>query len=206
MSFILDALKKSEAERKRQDAPGIASIPESRQRQGAAKWIWIIGGLLLVNLAVLVGLMLRPDDAPPVTSAAARPEATSEKPPPETFSEIVREAKRNAPEVVQVTGSGEPPQAGEAPQSRAAAAEPAPSAAEVLPTFNELRADGILQLPDLHLDIHVYSGQAADRFVFVNMSKYKEGSTLSEGPVVREIAPDGVILDYRGRRFLLPRE
>ena len=29
MSFILDALKKSEAERQRQHAPGIASIPES---------------------------------------------------------------------------------------------------------------------------------------------------------------------------------
>ena len=29
MSFILDALKKSESERTRQDTPGIASIPET---------------------------------------------------------------------------------------------------------------------------------------------------------------------------------
>ena len=76
----------------------------------------------------------------------------------------------------------------------------------VLPTLNELRADGTLQLPEMHLDIHVYSGQPADRFVFVNMSKYKESATLAEGPVVREITQDGVVLDFRGTRFLLPRE
>ena len=65
---------------------------------------------------------------------------------------------------------------------------------------------GLLQLPDLHLDIHVYSNIPEDRFVFVNMSKYKERGTLDEGPVVREITPDGVILEYLGTGFLLPRE
>ena len=58
----------------------------------------------------------------------------------------------------------------------------------------------------MHLDIHVFSGQPAERFVFVNMSKYTESATLAEGPTVREITPDGVVLDYQGRRFLLPRE
>ena len=63
-----------------------------------------------------------------------------------------------------------------------------------------------MQLPDMHLDIHVYSGQPNDRFVFVNMTKYKEGATLTEGPRITEITPDGVVLDYFGTRFLLPRE
>jgi hypothetical protein len=58
----------------------------------------------------------------------------------------------------------------------------------------------------MHLDIHVYSSESEDRFVFVNMSKYKERATLDEGPVVREITPDGVILEYLGTKFLLPRE
>ena len=77
---------------------------------------------------------------------------------------------------------------------------------EGLPSLNELRAQGVLQLPEMHLDIHVYSGQPADRFVFVNMKKYTEGATLSEGPAIREITKDGVVLDYLGTRFLLPRE
>ncbi|MGH8222428.1 MAG: general secretion pathway protein GspB, partial [Woeseiaceae bacterium] len=82
----------------------------------------------------------------------------------------------------------------------------APVVADGLPAFDDLRAAGMLSLPDLHLDIHVYSATPAERFVFVNMNKYRENATLAEGPLLREITPDGVILDYRGTTFLLPRE
>ena len=61
-------------------------------------------------------------------------------------------------------------------------------------------------MPDLHLDIHVYSGQPAERFVFINMTKYKENATLNEGPVVKQITAEGVVLGYQGTDFLLPRE
>ncbi|NOR67834.1 MAG: GspB domain-containing protein, partial [Woeseiaceae bacterium] len=63
-----------------------------------------------------------------------------------------------------------------------------------------------LVLPDLHLDIHVYSDQPAERFVFVNMNKYREQARLAEGPLVKEITPEGVILEHLGNGFLLPRE
>ncbi len=59
---------------------------------------------------------------------------------------------------------------------------------------------------DLHLDIHVFSEVPADRFVFINMNKHREGSATAEGPVVREIRSDGVVLEHQGRVFLLPRE
>ena len=88
------------------------------------------------------------------------------------------------------------------------AAVPAPPTAEAvsLPTFEALRAQGQLSLPDMHIDIHVYSGRPEDRFVFVNMTKYRENATLTEGPTVVQISPEGVVLDYFGTRFLLPRE
>jgi general secretion pathway protein B len=73
-------------------------------------------------------------------------------------------------------------------------------------TFESMRADGTLALPDLHLDIHVYSDQSAERFVFINTKKYRENETLAEGPTIRQIAPEGVILEHRGNIFLLPRE
>jgi general secretion pathway protein B len=76
---------------------------------------------------------------------------------------------------------------------------------EVLPTLNSLAASGT-SLPDLHLDIHVFSDKAPERFVFVNMKKYVEGQTLSEGPSVERITPEGVILNSQGLRFLLPRQ
>jgi general secretion pathway protein B len=93
------------------------------------------------------------------------------------------------------------------PQPVASAPEIKPGRiTESLATFNNLQALGTLNLPYLHLDIHVFSNEPADRFVFVNMSKYKERATLDEGPVVAEITPEGVILDYRGIMFLLPRD
>jgi general secretion pathway protein B len=93
-----------------------------------------------------------------------------------------------------------PNQATFAAHERAGAAED-----EVLPTNNSLIANGT-NLPDMKLDIHVYSAKPAERFVFVNMRKYVEGQSLAEGPVVERITPDGAILNQHGTRFLLPRQ
>ena len=72
--------------------------------------------------------------------------------------------------------------------------------------MDELRLQGTLQIAEMHLDIHVFSEVPADRFVFINMNKHREGTVTAEGPVVREIRPDGVVLEHQGRVFLLPRE
>jgi len=206
MSFILDALKKSESERQRQDAPGIASIAQTGRQQGKPRWPWLVVGLLAINLVVLAVIMMPPEPSPEGSAAEVTETAMPADSSPGSFSEIVKEAKRatpNPPPASMATPRPETPV-----EEFAATPEPAPTQAmtEGLPTFNDLRASGQLQLPDMHLDIHVYSGRPADRFVFVNMSKYKESATLSEGPRVSEIVPDGVVLDYMGQRFLLPRE
>lgn len=205
MSFILDALKKSEAERQRQDAPGIANIPQSTDRRGGKRWAWIIGGLLAVNLAVLLGIVFRPADGP-VTATTPAP---SREPAAATREDAGRSPPvtppASAPTNAAVAAPAETAVAEPAPASTAAPATPAPGAVS-LPTFEALRAQGQLSLPDMHIDIHVYSGQPADRFVFVNMTKYRENSTLREGPTVVQITPEGVVLDYFGTRFLLPRE
>ena len=39
-----------------------------------------------------------------------------------------------------------------------------------------------LQLPPLRLELHAFSGQPRDRFVFINGRKYVEGERLAEGP------------------------
>lgn len=77
---------------------------------------------------------------------------------------------------------------------------------ENLPTLNELTGDRAVNMPAMHLDIHVYSDKPAERFVFINMRKYAEGATLTEGPVVERIRADGVVLNQRGFRFVLPRQ
>ena len=77
MSFILDALKKSETDRQQRGTAEFAGVPSSsRRREGPPVWLWIVGALLLINLAVLIGVLLRPEMAAvePVVTQVAEPE------------------------------------------------------------------------------------------------------------------------------------
>ena len=75
MSFILDALRKSEIERQRQSGPSMAEFPVARTDRRLPAALLAIGFLLAVNLAVVLFFMLRdsraPEAAAPATTAAA---------------------------------------------------------------------------------------------------------------------------------------
>jgi general secretion pathway protein B len=206
MSFILDALKKSETERQQQSGAEFSSIPSSSGEPQSFKWLWILGLLLVVNVVVLLGILLRPDkesEAPPPTQQVEQPAAVQGQPAEPSFEERIAEARENQP-------SAESQSAAES-EVQESAPEPAvtraaPASRSRLMTIDELRLNGTLQLPELHIDIHVFADNPAERFVFINMTKYREKSQLAEGPTVSEITNDGVILEYRGSTFLLPRE
>lgn len=211
MSFILDALKKSETDRQQQSSAEFSGVPTSNDSPGVPRWLLVLGLLLAINLVVLLGMLLRSGtvsqalpSAPATESRAIETDAPSDANIAEqSFAEKVAEAQQNQP----------PQQA--SPEVVAAQAhsvttkvrpnrEPGTSAA--LPTIHEVRANGAIVLPDLHLDIHVFSDIPEDRFVFINMSKVREKSRLAEGPMVEAITPEGVVLEYSGTSFLLPRE
>lgn len=211
MSFILDALRKSEAERLRRDTPGFADVPDKKTVKSTAPWMWVVVALVVVNVGVLAVLLLKPQPAQQtvdaersVEPAMSDAQAVAEPLPIEPPVVPVEPATLPAANPVELDTAGVAEAAIEtfAPEPRA---EPQ-TVSESFATFNDLKAQGVLQLPDLHLDIHVYSTRPDDRFVFVNMSKYKERATLVEGPLVREITPEGVILEFRSIPFLLPRE
>ena len=218
MSFILDALKKSESERQQQAPAAFATVPSSEGGPRAPRWLWVLGVLLAINLVVLLGLVLRSSDEPSATPAAAQSARVDESPSQAvaSFAEQIEAARLNESQRRASTSS---PALQRKPVSEASV-EPGP-AAEIdtpvsmpqpasssarLPTIYELQANGSLTLPPLHLDIHVYSETPEDRFVFINMSTLREESQLAEGPTVEEITPDGVVLDHRGTTFLLPRD
>ena len=210
MSFILDALKKSETERQQQGPSDFANVPSGGESPGAPRWLWVLGVLLAVNVAVLLGVLLR-NDAPKVVPVAAQPaSAQPEAAGGPSFSERIREA-RERESAARTSAAAPAPEPAARPAAEAPAAAPVESRPQpeftlaALPTADELQANGQLQMADLHLDIHVYSDEPAERFVFINMVRHREKSRLAEGPVVQEITPEGVILNYRGTRFLLPR-
>jgi general secretion pathway protein B len=247
MSFILDALKKSENERQRQVGPSLADV-QVGQRRNNKPWLAVaVGALLVVNLGVLIVVLVRDGDTKSNAPQAASESSTAntyatdaragtQGPLPASASRMPRgNPTLNAPTTPGARSLADEAGSGEAgvvldtdPQLSAAANVPegpplvrpidAPSVApaaipaqaqtqseEVLPTQMDLAAGGTA-LPEMHLDIHVFSARPADRFVFVNMQKYTEGQALKEGPTLERITQDGAILNHRGMRFLLPRQ
>ncbi len=214
MSFILDALKRSENERQENAETEFAAVPSRPDAPATPRWMWVLGALLAVNAVVIIGLMMWPETSSnsaqiaPIT-ATPTPVAASDT---ESFSDQVADARRT--QAAAIESEPEPAPAIQRVNSPTSLTSAAPvsvanlpvTRAALLPTLTELRANGTLQRLDLHVDIHVYSDVPSERFVFINMNKYEENSRLEEGPEIDEITRDGVILEYRGTTFRLPRE
>lgn len=71
MSFILDALKKSENARQRQIGPAVAELPRRRPQSDRPVWAFVVAGLLLVNIGVLALVLTRGNKGPVQPAAAA---------------------------------------------------------------------------------------------------------------------------------------
>jgi general secretion pathway protein B len=95
MSFILDALRKSEHDRQRQTGPGLAEMPVAVARPRTNVWATAAIALLLVNLIGVGVLLLRraSHDAPAASPKSATPAAAAAP----AASPAVAPAPTNAP-------------------------------------------------------------------------------------------------------------
>ncbi len=227
MSFILDALKKSEIERQRQSMPGLIDTPPALRRGRLPLWAMLLGCLLAINMVVLIFVLLRNGTPASVSAPASHADpsapADGKSPAVDGHFSPLSAAPVYAPEIpvaAAETSSNAPAAAPAAPHALAQRAAPhtfrrpdpvlveaeADDNEELLPSINQINLTGAQALPELHLDVHVYGTKPADRFVYINMRKYHEGNTLQEGPVLERIRRDGVVLNYQGLRFVLPRQ
>ena len=71
MSFILDALKKSESDRQRQSGPALFEVKVAPPRSRLPLWAIAIAALLAVNLVIVAWMMLRHPAAHAETALAA---------------------------------------------------------------------------------------------------------------------------------------
>jgi len=223
MSFILDALRKSELERQRQSGPMIAELPIARVDRRPLWAMLVIGLLLALNVGVLLFFLLRDTtpsvpvvDAPALAAAAITTPAIA---PTVTATQLPPPADENG--ATEPAGADDGAAAGETMAGPASLPPPAPdptllpmtqapagnvtrmSAAELPPSIDELPATA--GLPELSIDLHIYADDPAKRAVFINGRRYQQGAVLAEGPTVEEITREGAILRHRGQRFLLPR-
>ena len=62
------------------------------------------------------------------------------------------------------------------------------------------------KLNQYEINVHVFDNNVQNRFVLINMTKYKEGDRLpGGGPLIAAITPEGVILDTGSGKTLLER-
>lgn len=222
MSLILDALRKSEAERKRGQAPGLFSpmpMPPARRRR-APVWPMLAAVAALIVMAVIV-MRYWPGPAqtdPVATPAANVPAVPAHEIPTTTPAPLVAPSTPPAKPAATVPTAVPPPEPAIAPPLPAPVAAapvlppPAPApvpaaaepAADYLPGLSSLPPDQRASLPPLKLSMHVWSEQPARRIAIIDGQRVGEGSSLS-GAVVAEIRRDGVALDINGQRYLLPR-
>ena len=222
MSFILDALKKSESDRQRHSGPALFEVKVAPPRGAWPLWAVAVAALLVVNLAILMW-MLWPhpaarsaDSSTAATRLAAQgPQAAAASTPaPPPLSLTAPAASPAAPALPPTPGAASG--AGDNPDDYAPAAEPAAApllsnrvrraTADGVPLYQDAAATAGASIPQLRLDLHVFAQRPQDRFVMINMHKLREGDSLPEGVHVDSITPEGAVLSYGAARFLLPRD
>lgn len=214
MSFILDALRKSEIERQRQNGPTMAEFPIAREDRRLPVALIAIGFLLAVNLAVVLFFLLRDSRAPAAEAQQVAATAAPAAGPP-------LQAAPSSTQGASLPQADMPPVAAEAPPEyydgpatfppdapdptllpEAPTSDPAVLYEDAAPEASAAVPAG---LPELSVDLHVFAADPAKRAVFINGRRYSQGAHIAEGPTVEEITREGAVLSYRGRRFLLPR-
>lgn len=229
MSFILDALKKSEQERQRAETPGVVELSYGHPRRHKPWWLMLGLVLLGLNCVLLLGMWLRDTDPAPAPATATRSAASSATPAPAPASPAARgEVRALDSEVTEATEAEDSadstslllseatlpegpalvkPATSEGREANQTVINTYPAATDntSVPTLAALGGSAALNLPEIRLDLHVYAPAKTGRFVFINGKKYSEGQTLSEGPVLESVTTDGAVLNYHGQRFSVPR-
>jgi len=203
VSYILDALKRSERSRQRH-RPLVYRAVSPAARVAPNTRIAILIGVLLVGTVVAVYWWRLSSTTPepdlPVTEApipAASAAAGQKK---------IAERLRATPAL-----SHSPAEGGSAPlvQSASAAKRAAPPPREEIagpvPLLTAMPAEFQDRLPPMEVNIHVYSPDPAQRILYINNRAYRQGDEVTGGAVVEEVVPDGVVLYYDAQRFRLPR-
>ena len=251
MSYILNALRKSEQERQAVEPDTAASRILIHQPQHPRRSGKLIAALIISNLLILayfIGfnqktppvetpystILKSPEQAPPVQAAAkagsidAAP-VRPDTPPPAlakpakspSIADIVAPKKVPAPKppAAQVPGK-KPAVAPAAPANPAN--EPVMSEAEPpeeepieiasynpvevpvqtgIPFLYELPAEFRRNVPELKINVFVYAKDPADRFVIIDMVKYKSGQQIKDALELKEIRPNSLVVRYNNQTF-----
>ena len=225
MSFILDALKKAEAERKLGKVPGLdaqplASVAARRPAYGTA---WRLPTLVLLMAAAgAAWWVLQPRQqhtpvvatSPIATPAIANQPAPADAVPAVTAKETVHPGTAIASQVPQATQMPQMPQVTPAPPATPAPPVAAPPVAppertvsaslgSQPPALRDLPDKLQREQPQLTIGGYIYADDPAARSILINGILRREGDTIAPGLVFEKMLPRAAILNNRGLRYQL---
>lgn len=218
MSYILEALKRADAERERGAVPTLRSHAAPAAASPTAKpaariWIAVLAAAIVLLLGALWWTLMRPvptvslaAPAPAVVTVAPAPAVAAPAPAPVAPPRAAAPTAPKAPEP-RTTARATPPR----PAISAVAAVTAATAAPVKPaapaslvfTVAELPDDVRQQLPKLAISGGTYSAQAAYRMLIVNGQVLHENDQPAPGLTLETIREKDVVLRFKGYRYSL---
>lgn len=197
MSYILEALRKAQAERARAAVPGVDAqpVPTIVAQSPVGREVWITAVLALLAVCALL-LWLRP-----WTDAGAPPAARAPEPPSAALAVPATPKTATAPEPAPAPAPAKPlRKLGETAPSEVAAAAVAP-APERIVLLQELPVQIQREIPTLAINGYIYASNPADRSVLINNRLRREGDALADGLVLEKLLPREMVLNYRGYRY-----
>lgn len=229
MSYILDALKKADADRERE----AAGVPDLHAQADAARGaaartrhgrglLWVVLGAIAVAGLAWQWFDAVPAEAPPslplaqapaVTApqaAPAQPAVVAVTPPPPPQAVAPASPAAVAPEPAPIPSlASKPAPPPPSPTRDAVVAPAAPAVAAVAAvdsrvlSLADLPADLRAKLPALVVGGSMYSPNARSRMVILNGQVFREGDKPVDGLSVESIGIKSTVLAFRGVRFEL---
>lgn len=217
MSLILEALRKSEAERRRDSAPGIGLElpPAPAAMRSAPRWPWpVLAGALMLALLTLWAGLRRTTPAEASTGTVATPAAIPAVSALADMPRVVPRAVASAPSAattaapaattpVALQDASPAPTAPPAPAPAQAPAPPATPHATAAPALDEVPDIAATALPSVKLSMHMWDADPARRFVILDGQRMAEGDR-SGGLTVVAIDRRGVVIERDGQRARVP--
>lgn len=204
MSYILDALKKSEQERGQGTIPGVQTVHSSSLKYHQEKrtvWPWFLVALITINLIAILYFIQSKNTEEPITRAQS--ETISE-----TTALIDNQAKttaavstKNTPVTDSASFSSQPlPVQKEAKAIETQPIEYVEPIVETVDLF-DLPLNVRQHVPEMKFSAHVYSSNPLQRSLVINGRFMEEGSQVNNGLILSEITSDGAIFNFQGYRF-----
>lgn len=222
MSYILEALKKSEQERQIGHVPDVSMVQESPPRAARRKPRWVAVALILnalILLAIAIWLWRTGVVLDNVVAPGMAPSAVDEREEQAAVSrDIADPVPSPAPAAVVQPAPRIDPLPAPVSQMPLPAPKYAMKPAPIQPELDKLETEPVLpprwqdlpleernSLPAPRIDVHVFAREPPRRFVLINLRKYQEGDKVDEGATIESILADGIVLSYQGQRYRVDR-